>query len=113
MCTQNTLKLLLDKVCKQAKSIFGDSLTAVKLFGSYARGDFDDESDIDIMVVVDMNATDLSPYEKRFSDFAFDLTMEFKTLPSIILQDKATYEKYKDSHPFFKNVEREGVDLVA
>ena len=113
MCTQNTLKIVLDKVCDKAKSVFGDSLIAVKLYGSYARGDYDDESDIDIMVVVDKSIADISAYEKQFSDFAFDLTLEYRTLPSILLQDKVTYEKYKNIYPFFKNVEREGVDLVA
>lgn len=113
MCTQNTLNALLDRVCVKAKEVFGDSLTAVKLFGSYARGDYDDESDIDIMIVVDMNTEELPDYEKIFSDFAFDLTLEYKTLPSVLLQDRETYEKYKASHPFFRNIEREGVDLVA
>ena len=113
MCTQNTLNLVLNKVCERAKSVFGDSLVAVKLYGSYARGDYDDESDIDIMIVLDKSVADISAYEKQFSDFAFDLTLEYRTLPSILLQDKATYERYKNSYPFFKNVEREGVDLVA
>lgn len=113
MCTQNTLKLVLDKVCEKAKSVFGDSLVAVKLYGSYARGDYDEESDIDIMLIVNKERDDLSKFEREFSDFAFELALEYSTLPSVFLQDNTTYERYKTSYPFFKNVEREGVDLVA
>jgi predicted nucleotidyltransferase len=104
---------VLDKVCNQAKSVFGESLVAVKLYGSYARGDYDDESDIDIMVIVNKDSAELSQYEKSFCDFAFDLALEYSTLPSVFLQDKTTYERYKGTYPFFQNIEREGVDLVA
>ena len=32
--------------------IYGDRLTAVYLFGSYARGDYGDDSDVDVMIVL-------------------------------------------------------------
>ena len=51
--------------------------------------------------------------EKTVSDFAFDLTLKYEVLPSILLQDKQTYEKHKTTYPFFKNIEQEGVNLVA
>ena len=85
MCTENTLKLVLDKVCGRAKSVFGDSLEAVKLYGSYARGDYDEESDIDIMIIVDMDREEILRFERDFSDFSFDLAMEHGTLPSVFI----------------------------
>jgi predicted nucleotidyltransferase len=38
--------------------VFGDRLREIRLFGSYARGDADEESDVDVLVVVD-GLTDL------------------------------------------------------
>ena len=113
MCTENTLKLVLDKVCNQAKSVFGESLVAVKLYGSYARGDYDDESDIDIMIIADISPEDREQSRKQLSDYIYDLDLEYEVLLSVFIQDNATYERYKHSYPFFKNVEKEGVDLVA
>ena len=113
MCTQNTLKLVLDKVCDQAKSVFGDSLVAVKLYGSYARGDFDEESDIDVMIIADISPAERESGKKELSDYIYDLDLEYDVLLSVFIQDNATYERYKTSYPFFKNVEKEGVDLVA
>lgn len=49
MCTENQLKQVLDVVAENARSIFGTSLHSVILFGSYVRGDYDEESDIDIL----------------------------------------------------------------
>ena len=113
MCTQNTLKLVLDKVCKKAKSVFGDSLVAVKLYGSYARGDYDDESDIDIMIIADISPDERCNLKSALSEYIFDLDLEYNVLLSVFIQDNATYERYKTSYPFFKNIERDGVDLVA
>ena len=113
MCSHNNLQQLLTEICAFAKNNFGSSLSAVKLYGSYARGDFDDESDIDVMLVVDLEPFQLAKMEKTVSDFAFDLTLKYEVLPSILLQDKQTYEKHKTTYPFFKNIEQEGVNLVA
>jgi len=35
------------------RGVFGDRLREVRLFGSYARGDADEDSDVDVLVVVD------------------------------------------------------------
>ena len=113
MCNQNQAIAILGEVFTSCNPVFGNAIKDAILYGSYARGDFDDESDIDVMVVVDLEASELSQYEEQFSNYSFDLTLEYRTLPSVFLQDKATYEKYKNSYPFFKNIEKEGVDLVA
>ena len=91
MCTENTLKLVLDKVCNQAKSVFGESLVAVKLYGSYARGDYDDESDIDVMIIADISPEDREQSRKQLSDYIYDLDLEYEVLLSVFIQDNATY----------------------
>ena len=55
MCDTNTLNEILLKTVNKFKSIYSDSLESVILYGSYARGDYDDESDIDVVALVDMN----------------------------------------------------------
>ena len=113
MCNQYTLTTVLDKVCEKAKSVFGDSLVAVKLYGSYARGDFDEESDIDVMIIADISPDERYNLKAALSEYIYDLDLEYNVLLSVFIQDNATYERYKASYPFFKNVEKEGVDLVA
>ena len=113
MCTQNTLKIVLDSVCERVRSVFGDSLTAVKLYGSYARGDYDEESDIDVMVIADISPDKREEYRDMLSDFIYDLDLRYGVLISLFIQDKSAYERFRDTYPFFLNVEREGMDLVA
>ena len=42
------------QVVNAAKDTLGDRLNKLILFGSYARGDFDDDSDIDFFVLADI-----------------------------------------------------------
>ena len=39
----------------KTKSIMGDSLKQMILYGSYARGDYNEKSDIDIMFIVTLD----------------------------------------------------------
>ena len=49
----------------EAKRIFGNKLRAVILYGSYARGDFEPDSDIDIMVLLDIPVEQLPEARKK------------------------------------------------
>ena len=113
MCNQNTLKQITDKVCNYSKDVFGEKLSAIKLYGSYARGDFDDESDIDIIIIADISPEERDDYRNKLFDYIYDLNLEYDVLLSIFIQDKSTFERYKESYPFYKTIESEGVDLVA
>ena len=113
MCNQNTLKQITDKVCGYSKVVFGQKLSAVKLYGSYSRCDFDDESDIDIIIIADISPEERVIYRNQLFDYIYDLDLEYDVLISVFIQDKSTFERYKDSYPFYKNIESEGVDLVA
>ncbi len=49
MCAPNVLQALLNETAVGLREIFGEKLDSVLLYGSYARGDYDDESDVDII----------------------------------------------------------------
>lgn len=113
MCTENILKLVLDDICNRAKEEFGTALDSVVLYGSYARGDYDEESDVDVMIIADMSNEEIRSFAKLFSDYSLDIDLKYNIVLSLMLQDKATYDRYKATYPFFKNIEKEGVDLAA
>jgi len=109
------LNNITNNITSAAIIIFGDKLKNVILYGSYARGDYDDESDIDIMVVVDAPAIELAKYRDEISRLSSRLSLETDDCVtiSIFLQDRETFTKYKDALPFFSNVLSEGVMLFA
>ena len=113
MCDKSTLQAVLSHVSKKANETFGDTLNSTILFGSYARGDYDTESDIDIMLLVDMPAGELVAHRKDMSAFSSDLDLEYGVFTSIKLQDLLTFEKWKNTLPFYRKVIAEGVSVSA
>ncbi len=52
VCASENLRLILSDVTAGLREIFGEKLENVILYGSYARGDADEESDIDVMALI-------------------------------------------------------------
>ena len=57
---------------------FGDRVQSVVLFGSVARGEADDESDIDMLVLVRDKLS--RPEQKEIADYSYDLDLANGTL---------------------------------
>lgn len=84
-------------------------LFTVTLFGSRARGDADEESDLDLFVALKEN----DPHGKikeAASHIACDLTLESGVLVSLFVADKE-FLKQHEGFSFLRTVEEEGVPL--
>jgi predicted nucleotidyltransferase len=111
MCSQNVINEISRQIVEESRRVFGDKLDKVILYGSYARGDFDDESDIDIMILADIPAEDAWVYNSDIISMTSRLGLEHDVLISPFVKDCATFYKYQNALPFYENVTREGVVL--
>ena len=50
MCTKNELNSILQKLTQIYRSVYGENLVQVILYGSYARGDYHTDSDVDVLL---------------------------------------------------------------
>ena len=67
------LNAVAQKVLNAAKDALGERLDKVILFGSYARGDFDNESDFDIFVLADVPHEEANKWSNSLDDRLADL----------------------------------------
>jgi len=109
MCTKNQLDEMIRKIVSFSKEVFGEKFQNVILYGSYARGDYDSESDIDIMIMVDMSREELANYRRIINNYCTDLDLQYGVLLSSKLQSKPFFNEWKDTLPFYKNVAEEGI----
>lgn len=109
MCTQDMAYEILGKVYAQCKPILGDTMKDAYLYGSYARGDFHEESDIDIMLLVDIPAEVAGKRYLEIAPIESELSLEYDITISVILQPSQQFQQYADILPFFQNVMREGI----
>lgn len=104
---------ILQKYVAEVKAVYGAHLKKVILYGSYARGDQTSDSDIDVMILVDMDETEIKSHRNRLSDATFDVNFENDVLIMPIVQNTAFFEKWVRAYPFYNNVNNEGVELYA
>ena len=57
-----TIQTILSQYIAQLQKIYGSHLKSVILYGSYARGDYTEDSDVDIMILVDLPDEKLDSY---------------------------------------------------
>lgn len=109
VCAPEVLEKVLMKTKQGLETVFGEKLKSVILYGSYARGDQNEESDVDVMALVEIPKEDIPKFRDDVIDFCTDINLEYDVLVSINIQDDYTFYKYENSMPYFQNVIREGI----
>ena len=113
MCNKSTLNQITNRVVQEVKENFGSNLDKIILYGSYARGDNDGDSDIDIMALVDVSPEDANRFDMQLTSFTSRLGLEFDVVVSLFVKDCNTFYKYLHIEPFYQNVMKDGVVLSA
>lgn len=91
------------------QTMYGDRLRDVVLYGSYARGDYDDESDIDLMMILNDEKVDTISEVFRLSDLSMDFIHRYSKVVSVL---PVSYQRYNLSFlPVYQNARREGLFL--
>ena len=96
-----------------AKDVYGSHLKKVILYGSYARGDNHEGSDVDIMVLVDLDEAEIKKKRNILSDKTYDINYDNDVMIMPIVQNIDFFNKWINSYPFYNNVNNEGVELYA
>jgi uncharacterized protein len=100
---------IINEYVASVKKIFGTYLRKVIVYGSYARGDYNEKSDIDIMFIVTLNENEIHEKFNDVCDIAFEYEMKYGIVISPIIKNNQHFEKWVGVLPFYQNVIREGV----
>jgi predicted nucleotidyltransferase len=103
--------LALNELIDKLKSQFENQLYDVKIFGSKVRGDFDEASDIDVLIVFGGNVD--WKFKDKIYSLILDIDLKYDVFISArIYSAQKLAEKRMQALPFIKNVSEQGVSLL-
>lgn len=106
-------KKIFKEITEKMQDLFGNKLRKVILYGSYARREQDNESDIDFFVLVEDSEESLSQKKYKIAEIMTELSLSHNVLVSITEETLSRYNKYSDILPFYRNVNNEGVEIYG
>ncbi len=97
---------VLDDFKRELEELYGERLKQVILYGSWARGDATEDSDIDVLVVLEGNVVPGREID-RMIDIITDINLEYGVLVSVYPVSEEGYLTVNS--PLLMNVRREGI----
>jgi predicted nucleotidyltransferase len=97
----------VDEFVQKLKEKFGDRVESIIVFGSYARGESKEESDIDVLIIGDIKLDDVI-------DVAYPIFLKYGVYISPIVMSRGYFEMLKaEKTGFIENVLKEGITLYG
>ena len=111
--TEQKIQEIVGALREGVKQIFQrDQIDAI-LFGSYARGDADAGSDIDVLLLLDVPRQVISEKNWQVGDLAADLLMEYGVVVAPIVESRSYFDSNAGLLPFYQSIRAEGVKVSA
>jgi predicted nucleotidyltransferase len=102
----------LESLVNRLRRRYGDDLQRLVLFGSKARGDFDEESDLDVLVVVRMLEGEYWQHWNRIIDLTYDLELEYNVVFSLLIKNEPEYALMRQWNLLInRNIDEDGIEL--
>ncbi len=104
------VQAVLDETRVELQKIYPKRLKEMILFGSYARGDFIEGSDIDIVLLLEQ-LTDITTEREQYLPVISRICLKHDTVVSIIPFDSQEFQNRET--PLILNVMREGMKIAT
>ena len=98
-----------DELTRGLTEIFKENIKMIILYGSVARNEAKDDSDIDIAIIMKNDMDEKT--QEQFIRWSADMDIRFDKVFSIIDIQEEKLEQWGNVLPFYKNVQKEGIVL--
>ena len=109
----NVVNRIIESMARTYREVFGERLVDLRLYGSYARGDFGVDSDIDLAAIVKGERVELQQALRQVWDVSSELSLEYDVIisPTVIPYDE--FQKFRTVLPYYRNIDQEGVKVYG
>lgn len=112
MCSREQFEELTRQIVSAYKETYGDDISCIYLYGSYARGDYTEHSDIDFVAIVHGDRQALQDQLSEVWDRASDIGSTFDMIISSTVIPYDEFETYRDTLPYYQNIIKDGLQVL-
>lgn len=98
---------------EMVKTVMGKDLIKVVLYGSCARGDYTQDSDIDIALITACDRLEAKKYNDKIADISTRLAMKYFAVVNFVCLPYSEFIKKKSWYSYFRNIDSEGEVLYG
>lgn len=110
---EERIKNIMSEIHEELMKLFGGKIERIILYGSYARGDYNLESDVDIMILLNCDQREIKEKRKNISRIASRIGLKNDIMISLLARNCDDFENEMEYQPFYQNIEREGLRIYG
>lgn len=107
------VQALLSSYLEEVQKLYGLHLKSVILYGSYARGDFTKDSDVDIMILMDLADGEIEQYSDELAEIGFDYNVACGIWMMPVVKNEKHFEHWVKAYLFYENIQKEGQWFIS
>ena len=106
---EQAVEILKEKIPLNMKN----HVKKIVIYGSCARGDYTENSDIDVAILTDCDRLQVKKYDDLLMDIVTDIAMETNIIVEYTCIPENEFMEKKAWYAYFKNIEKEGRVIYA
>lgn len=110
---QKSIDRIIEELRIAIPETFGKQAVSAFLYGSCARGDYNEDSDIDIAVLFDCNRITAQGYISESARLSTDIAMKYLQVVNFVCLPYDEFIEKKEWYPFYSNIEKEGIVIFG
>ncbi len=95
------------------KSALTDDIVKVILYGSCARGTYDEDSDVDIALITKCDRIEAKKYDDALAKISTELALKYFAIVNFVSIPEKEFQEKRSWYKYFKNIDTEGVLLYG
>lgn len=107
------IKKVKEEAADMVKTAIGKDLVKIVLYGSCARGDYTQDSDIDIALIMACDRLEAQKYNEIIAEISMQLAMKYFSVVNFVCLPYVEFVKKKSRYSYFRNIDSEGEVLYG
>ena len=108
---KENIEKVLTLYSQKIKDYFGDKFVIMYLYGSCARGDYTEYSDIDTFILLNTEKDEIAGKLGEICDIKSDLSVENNVQITSVIENNEFFEQWKNDNPLFVSVIQDGIEI--